>query len=153
MFPCGFRQCRDKGAAAATHSSFSFAPRPGSELAEIAPSAYCFGLQGALAVCVFGWQNLLMTATLTLDNLGRLLLPAQILRVLGTQPGVEMKVEVTPGRIELLNGQEANVPVITELSADGTLLLPPGVTPPSAEKIVEAIKSDREDRIAKLSRR
>ncbi len=94
-----------------------------------------------------------MTATLTLDNLGRLLLPAQILRVLGTQPGVEMKVEVTPGRIELLNGQEANVPVITELSADGTLLLPPGVTPPSAEKIVEAIKSDREDRIAKLSRR
>ena len=94
-----------------------------------------------------------MTATLTLDNSGRLLLPAQILRVLGMQPGVEMKVEVTPGRIELLNAQEDDVPVITELSSDGTLLFPAGVKPPSAEKIVAAIKSDREDRIAKLSRR
>lgn len=94
-----------------------------------------------------------MTATLTLDNSGRLLLPAQILRVLGMQPGVEMKVEVTPGRIELLNDQEDDVPVITELSPDGMLLFPAGVKPPSAEKIVAAIKSDREDRIAKLSRR
>lgn len=93
-----------------------------------------------------------MTATLTLDNAGRLLLPAQILRVLGMQPGVEMKVEVTPGRIELLNDQEIDVPVITELSPDGTLLFPAGVKPPSAEKIVAAIKSDRQDRIAKLSR-
>jgi len=94
-----------------------------------------------------------MTATLTLDNSGRLLLPAPILRVLGMQPGVEMKVEVTPGRIELLNDQEDDVPVITELSPDGKLVLPTGVKPPSAEKIVAAIKSDREDRIAKLSRR
>lgn len=94
-----------------------------------------------------------MTATLTLDNSGRLLLPAQILRVLGMQPGVEMKVEVTPGRIELLNDQEDDVPVITELSPDGMLQLPAGINLPSAEKIVAAIKSDREDRIAKLSRR
>lgn len=94
-----------------------------------------------------------MTATLTLDNAGRLLLPAQILHVLGMQPGVEMKVEVTPGRIELLNDQEDDVPVITELSPDGKLLFPVGVKTPSAEKIVAAIKSDREDRIAKLSRR
>lgn len=94
-----------------------------------------------------------MTATLTLDNAGRLLLPAQILRVLGMQPGVEMKVEVTPGRIELLHDQEDDVPVITELSPDGTLLFPAGVKPPSAETIVAAIKSDREERIAKLSRR
>lgn len=94
-----------------------------------------------------------MIATLTLDNSGRLLLPTQILRVLGMQPGVEMKVEVTPGRIELLNAQEDDVPVINELSPDGTLLFPAGVKPPSAEKIVAAIKSDREARIAKLSRR
>ena len=94
-----------------------------------------------------------MTATLTLDNSGRLLLPAPILRVLGMQPGVEMKVEVTPGRIELLSDQEDDVPVITELSPEGKLVLPVGVRPPSAEKIVAAIKSDREDRIAKLSRR
>ena len=94
-----------------------------------------------------------MTATLTLDDSGRLLLPAPILRVLGMQPGVEMKVEVTPGRIELLNDQQDDVPVITELSPDGTLLLPAGVKPPSAERIVAAIKSEREDRINKLSRR
>lgn len=94
-----------------------------------------------------------MTATLTLDNSGRLLLPAQMLRVLGMQPGVEMKVEVTPGRIELLAAQEDDVPVITELSADGKLVFPVGVRPPSAEKIVAAIKADREDRINKLSRR
>ena len=94
-----------------------------------------------------------MTATLTLDNSGRLLLPAKILRVLGMQPGVEMKVEVTPWRIELLNAQEDDVPVITELSPDGTLLFPADIKPPTAEKIVAAIKSDREARIAKLSRR
>ena len=63
----------------------------------------------------------LMTATLTLDNSGRLLLPAPILRVLGMQPGIEMKVEVTPGRIELLAEQADEVPLITELSPDGTL--------------------------------
>jgi bifunctional DNA-binding transcriptional regulator/antitoxin component of YhaV-PrlF toxin-antitoxin module len=94
-----------------------------------------------------------MTATLTLDNAGRLLLPAPILRVLGMQPGVEMKVEVTPGRIELLAEQADEVPLITQMSPDGTLLFPAGVTPPSAEKIVAAIKSDRENRIDKLGRR
>ena len=95
----------------------------------------------------------LMTATLTLDNSGRLLLPAQILRVLGMQPGVEMKVEVSRGRIELLGEQDDDVPLITELSPEGKLVFPAGVQPPSAEKIVAAIKSDREDRIHKLSRR
>jgi len=69
------------------------------------------------------------------------------------QPGVEMKVEVTPGRIELLAEQEEDVPLITEMSPDGTLLFPAGVTPPSAEKIVAAIKADRENRIDKLGRR
>lgn len=64
-----------------------------------------------------------------------------------------MKVEVTPGRIELLAAQEDDVPVITELSADGKLVFPVVVRPPSAEKIVAAIKADREDRINKLSRR
>jgi bifunctional DNA-binding transcriptional regulator/antitoxin component of YhaV-PrlF toxin-antitoxin module len=112
-----------------------------------------FGIRrGGLEIYGIAWQNPFMTATLTLDNSGRLLLPAQILRVLGRQPGVELKVEVTPGRIELLNDQEEDVPVITELAPDGTLLLPAGVKPPSAETIVAAIMSDREDRINKLSR-
>ncbi|MFZ4764826.1 MAG: hypothetical protein ACOYMN_07700 [Roseimicrobium sp.] len=94
-----------------------------------------------------------MTATLTLDDSGRLLLPAQILLVLGMQPGVEMKVEVSRGRIELLGEQEDDVPLITELSPEGNLVFPAGAKPPSAEKIVAAIKSDREARINKLSRR
>lgn len=94
-----------------------------------------------------------MTATLTLDDAGRLLLPAPMLRVLGMQPGVEMKVEVSPGRIELLGGLEGDVPVITELSSEGKLVFPDGVRPPSAERIVAAIKSDREDRINKLGHR
>lgn len=93
-----------------------------------------------------------MMATLTLDNSGRLLLPAPILRVLGMQPGVELKVEVTPGRIELLTDSEDDVPLITELSPDGTLLFPAGVSAPSAEKIVAAIKAERESRIDKLGR-
>jgi bifunctional DNA-binding transcriptional regulator/antitoxin component of YhaV-PrlF toxin-antitoxin module len=94
-----------------------------------------------------------MTATLTLDNSGRLLLPAPILRVLGMQPGVEMNVEVTPGRIELLAAKENELPLISELSPDGTLMFPAGITPPSAEKIVAAIKADRENRIDKFGRR
>jgi len=94
-----------------------------------------------------------MTATLTLDDSGRLLLPAPILRVLGMQPGVEMKVEVSPGRIELLGEQQEDVPLITELTSERKLVLPAGVKSPSAEKIVATIKSDREGRINKLSRR
>jgi hypothetical protein len=67
--------------------------------------------------------------------------------------GAEMKVEVTPGRIELLNDPEGDLPLITEVSPDGTLLFPAGVKPLSAETIVSAIKVDREGRIAKLGRR
>lgn len=63
-----------------------------------------------------------------------------------------MRVEVTPGHIELLTEPKADVPLITELSPDGMLMSPAGVTSPSAEKIVAAIKSDRENRIDKLGR-
>lgn len=94
-----------------------------------------------------------VTATLTLDNSGRLLLPAQILRVFGMPPGVEMQVEVSRGRIELLGEPEDDVPLITELSPEGKLVFPAGVKPPSAAEIVAVIKSDREDRINKLGRR
>ena len=89
----------------------------------------------------------------TFDESGRFLLPAPILRVPGIQPGVEKKVEVTPGRIELLNVMEDDLPLITEVSPDGTLLFPAEVKPFSAETVVSAIKVDREGRIAKLARR
>jgi hypothetical protein len=67
--------------------------------------------------------------------------------------GAEMKVEVTPGRIELLNDPEGDLPLITEVSPDGTLVFPTGVKPLSAETIVSAIKVDREGRSAKLGKR
>ncbi len=104
-------------------------------------------------VVAIAWQSWNMTATLNLDESGRLLLPAPIVRMLGMRPGVEVKVEVTPGRIELLKDPEGDLPLITELSPDGTLLFPAGVKPLSAETIVSAIKVDREGRIAKLGRR
>ena len=104
-------------------------------------------------VVAIAWQSWNMTATLNLDESGRLLLPAPIVRMLGMRPGVEVKVEVTPGRIELLKDPEGDLPLITELSPDGTLLFPAGVKPLSAETIVSAIKVDREGRIDKLGRR
>jgi hypothetical protein len=69
------------------------------------------------------------------------------------RPGVEVKVEVTPGRIELLDDPEGDLPLMTEVSPDGTLLFPAGAKPLSAETIVSAIKGDREGRITKLGRR
>jgi hypothetical protein len=82
--------------------------------------------------------------------MGRLLLPAQVLSALGMQPGIEMQVEISRGRIELLGEQETDVPLISELSPEGKLLFPADVKSPSAENIVVAIKSDREDRINRL---
>jgi bifunctional DNA-binding transcriptional regulator/antitoxin component of YhaV-PrlF toxin-antitoxin module len=43
-----------------------------------------------------------MTATLTLENDGRLLLPQAALRLLGLKPGERLRADVTPHRIEIL---------------------------------------------------
>lgn len=43
-----------------------------------------------------------MTATLTLDDAGRLLLPDAALRLLGMKPGECLRVDVMPHRIEIL---------------------------------------------------
>jgi|GEM_PF-3393402 len=43
-----------------------------------------------------------MTATLTLDDAGRLLLPDAALRLLGVKPGERLRADVTPNRIEIL---------------------------------------------------
>ena len=43
-----------------------------------------------------------MTATLTLDDAGRLLLPDAALRLLGLRPGEHLRADVTPNRIEIL---------------------------------------------------
>lgn len=94
----------------------------------------------------------LMTATLTLDEAGRLVLPEAALQVLGIAPGTAVQAEVTADRIEILPDDGEDVPVITELEVtpEGRLVLPKtGVKMDT----VAAIKADREARIRKLSRR
>lgn len=43
-----------------------------------------------------------MTATLTMDDAGRLLLPDAALDLLGLKPGEHLRADVTPNRIEIL---------------------------------------------------
>jgi len=93
-----------------------------------------------------------MTATLTLDEAGRLVLPEAAVRVLGIAPGTAVQAEVTADRIEILPDDGEDLPVITELEVtpEGRLVLPKtGVKMDT----VAAIKADREARIRKLSRR
>ena len=93
-----------------------------------------------------------MTATLTLDEAGRLILPEAVVQVLGMKPGISVKAEVTADRIELIKDESSDVPVITELARtpEGLLVLPAtGVK----VDIVAAIKAEREERDRKLARR
>jgi bifunctional DNA-binding transcriptional regulator/antitoxin component of YhaV-PrlF toxin-antitoxin module len=92
-----------------------------------------------------------MTAILTLDEAGRLVLPEDALRVLGMKPGEELRADVTRGRIELLDDEPDDVPVITELSPEGLPVIPASVRKISSVDVVAAIKADREERIRKLS--
>ncbi len=94
-----------------------------------------------------------MTATLRLDDCGRLLLPATMLRLLGAQPGAELTAEATPGRIELLTASQDDIPVISELAPDGTLRFPVGVQRATSEEIVSAIKVDRDARLGRANGR
>ncbi len=62
-----------------------------------------------------------MTATLTIDQSGQIALPEPLLRVFGVAPGVRIRAEVTPDRIEIVK----DIPVVAEtmLSPSGRLVL------------------------------
>ena len=90
-----------------------------------------------------------MTTTLTLDTEGRITLPDAIKRAFGIQPGTPLRAEVTLGRMELVTDSSDDLPEVTELAADGCLLLPPGMCVTSGQ-IVDAIKAGREERSMKL---
>lgn len=90
-----------------------------------------------------------MTTTLTLDTDGRITLPDAIKRAFGIQPGTPLRAEVSLGRLELVTDPD-DFPEVTELAADGSLCLPPGVRVTS-EQIVGAIKAGREQRMNKLA--
>jgi len=93
-----------------------------------------------------------MTATMTLDITGRLLLPVEARQVLNIPLGGEVNVEVTERGIELIRDAANDIPEITELERtdDGLLVVPTGSF--ANLDIVSAIKADREARIRKLSR-
>lgn len=92
-----------------------------------------------------------MTATLTLDESGRLILPESAVQVLGLKPGDAVQAEVTRRNIELLDAEQTDAPLITEFTADGLPVIPASVR--SGLSIVEAIKADRAARDRKLARR
>ena len=92
-----------------------------------------------------------MTATLTVNEDGGITLPESIIRVLGLKPGNSLRAEVSRDRLEIVKDGADDVPEVTEVTADGVLVLPAGVMV-SAVQIVNAIKAGREERMRKLSR-
>ena len=87
-----------------------------------------------------------MTATLTLDEAGRLLLPQAVVQMLGVKPGAVLTAEVTRDRIELIKNDE-DVPVMTEVvMKDGLLVLAPTGIPVDAAAAVRAERDALADR-------
>lgn len=64
-----------------------------------------------------------MTATLTIDEFGQIELPEPLRRIFGAMPGVRIRAEVTPDRIEIVK----DIPVVSQtmLSPNGRLVLAP----------------------------
>ena len=89
-----------------------------------------------------------MTATLTLDEAGRLLLPQAVVQMLGVKPGAVLTAEVTRDRIELIKNVE-DVPVMTEVvMKDGLLVLAPTGIAVDAAAAVRAERDALADRCA-----
>jgi bifunctional DNA-binding transcriptional regulator/antitoxin component of YhaV-PrlF toxin-antitoxin module len=63
-----------------------------------------------------------MTGTITIDDSGQILLPEVMRREFGVTPGVRLRAEVSPDRIEIVRDE---VPLVTgAVEEDGLLLLP-----------------------------
>ena len=62
-----------------------------------------------------------MTATLTIDDTGQIILPDAVKRVFGVEPGVRLRAEATSDRIEIVK----DIPLISEgVLEHGVLVLP-----------------------------
>ena len=92
-----------------------------------------------------------MTATLTLDESGRLILPEYAVQVFGLKPGDAVQAEVTRHSIELLDTEPEDAPLITEFTAEGLPIISASVR--SRLSIIDAIKADRAGRDRKIARR
>jgi len=90
----------------------------------------------------------IMTATLTIDEAGQIVLPEALKRVFGVEPGVRLRAEVTADRIEIVK----DIPVVTETtrSASGRLVLAPtGI----AMDVAKAVREDHDEQAIRALRR
>lgn len=71
-----------------------------------------------------------MTATLTIDESGQIELPEQLRRIFGVKPGVRVRAEVTPDKIEII--KVVPLATVTTRSPSGRLALAPTGTPMNA---------------------
>lgn len=92
-----------------------------------------------------------MTAILEIDKDGRIQLPENILAALGARAGTSLRAELAGGRLEILSEATVEVPVISELGEDGLPVIPDSLGSPGKNRVVEAIRADRDDRLRKLS--
>lgn len=93
-----------------------------------------------------------MTAILEIDKDGRIQLPESILAALGARAGTSLRAELEGGRLEILSEAAVEIPVISELGEDGLPVIPESFVSPGKNRVVEAIRADRDDRLRKLSR-
>ena len=88
-----------------------------------------------------------MTASITIDDAGQILLPEALQRAFGVEPGVRLRAEVTSERIEIVK----DVPEVTQgVLENGVLVLPRlGLKVDAAA----AIRADRDERAERTQRR
>jgi len=93
-----------------------------------------------------------MTATLTIDDDGRLTLPEPLKQVFGgIKPGMRLRAEVTEGRMEIMSEAEPDVVGVSQLvDNDGVLLLPKRGVPIDA---AAAIRAERDELAGRAQRR
>ncbi len=87
-----------------------------------------------------------MTATITIDEAGQILLPEALQRAFGVVPGARLRAEVNSGRMEIVK----DVPEVTQgVLENGVLVLPRlGIKMDAAA----AIRADRDERAERTQR-
>jgi bifunctional DNA-binding transcriptional regulator/antitoxin component of YhaV-PrlF toxin-antitoxin module len=81
-----------------------------------------------------------MTATITIDEAGQILLPEAVKHIFGAEPGARLLAEVTADRIEIVK----DIPVVSETtrSSSGRLVLAPtGIV----TNVAKAIRQERDE--------
>ena len=98
---------------------------------------------GRLAKSLRMWHTILMNATLSLDEAGRLVLPNTALRVLGIKPGDQVRADISPNRIDIW----PEPPVMAQgVIEDGVLVMARQGIPMDAAAAVRADRDSRADR-------